>query len=246
MLAAAAVLPHPPLLVPEAAGAAAAELEGLRADCDEAAAAVLAVGPDAVVVVGGARGWSEHPAGARGSLRRLGVPVDVTLGVVADAGRPPGPGLPLSLTIGAWLLARTGWTGPLAAVALPEAAATPDAAATGRALAVRAPRVGLLVMGDGSARMSEVGPGYVDERAEPFQAAVAAALAAADTEALLGIDPALAAELQVAGRAAWQVLCGAADHAREHGRSVRPRLVGRQAPYGVDYLVATWLVGEAG
>jgi hypothetical protein len=146
--------------------------------------------------------------------------------------------------MGAWLVARSGWAGPVVAVGVHTEAGPPQAEAVGRGLAARAPRVGLLVMGDGSARMSEAAPGYVDPRAVPFQAAVAAALSVADTSSLLSIDPVLAADLLVAGRAAWQVLCGAADHAREQGRTIRPRLVGRQAPYGVDYLVATWLVEE--
>ena len=38
---AAAVVPHPPLLVPELAGAAAGELDPLRAACGQALAAVL-------------------------------------------------------------------------------------------------------------------------------------------------------------------------------------------------------------
>ena len=63
----------------------------------------------------------------------------------------------------------------------------------GAALAGRADRVTLLVMGDASARRSLKGPGYLDERAPSYDASVARALADADTEALLGLDPALSA-----------------------------------------------------
>ncbi len=62
--------------------------------------------------------------------------------------------------------------------------------------------------------------------------AVAAALAEADTEALLGLDPALSAELMVAGRAPWQVLAGAAEAG---GGSWRGDLGYVAAPYGVTY-----------
>jgi hypothetical protein len=46
----AAVLPHPPLLVPELAGAAAAELDPLRAACHKALSTVLGAAEVAVLV----------------------------------------------------------------------------------------------------------------------------------------------------------------------------------------------------
>jgi hypothetical protein len=105
----------------------------------------------------------------------------------------------------------------------------------GAALAGRAPRVGLLVMGDGTGRRTPK-PGYLDDRAEPFDARVAAALSAGDPSALAGLDAGLAGELLVQGRAAWQVLAGAAG-----GRRWRGEVTYDGAPYGVGYLVATWL-----
>jgi hypothetical protein len=49
------------------------------------------------------------------------------------------------------------------------------------------------------------------------------------------MDPALDGELLVAGRAAWQVLAGAAAGTRMCGR-----LRCMASPYGVTYLVASW------
>jgi hypothetical protein len=95
--------------------------------------------------------------------------------------------------------------------------------------------VALLVMGDASACRSVKAPGYLDERAEPFDAQVARALGAADTAALAALDPGLARELKVSGRAPWQLLAGAAEHAGLSGA-----LLYDEAPYGVGYLVATW------
>jgi hypothetical protein len=62
MLIAAAVCPHPPLLVPEvtgtdgpgADGPGAGELRRLRAACRTAVAVLLGAAPDLLVVVGGA------------------------------------------------------------------------------------------------------------------------------------------------------------------------------------------------
>ena len=98
MLIAAAVCPHPPLLVPEVTGAhgpGADELSRLRAACREAVAVLLGAAPDLLVVVGDAGHTAEYPPAAGGSLRDFGVPFTVG----AD------PVLPLSLTIGKWLLA---------------------------------------------------------------------------------------------------------------------------------------------
>src|SRR5262249_17301421 len=98
MLIAAAVCPHPPLLVPEVTGAsdpAARELDRLRAACRDAVAALLGAAPDLLVGAGGAGQTAESRATAGGSLRDFAVPFTVG----AD------PVLPLSLTIGKWLLA---------------------------------------------------------------------------------------------------------------------------------------------
>ncbi len=105
----------------------------------------------------------------------------------------------------------------------------------GQGLAGLADRVGLLVMGDGSACRSLKAPGYLDERAEGYDAALARALGTADTAALAALDPGLAAELKAEGRAPWQVLAGAAE-----GAGLTARLGYQDAPYGVGYLVASW------
>src|ERR1700745_3686290 len=101
MLIAAAVCPHPPLLVPEVTGAsdpAARELDRLRVACRDTVAVLLGAAPDLLVVAGGAGQTAKYPARAGGSLRDFAVPFTVG----AD------PVLPLSLTIGKWLLAGVG------------------------------------------------------------------------------------------------------------------------------------------
>ena len=70
---------------------------------------------------------------------------------------------------------------------------------------------------------------------------MARALSAADVEALLGLDARLCDELLVGGRAAWQALAGAADGSGAYEGA----LLRHEAPYGVAYLVATWLPGGA-
>lgn len=248
MLVAAAVCPCPPLLVPEVAAGAAPELDDLRAACADAVGVLAASRPDRLVVVGPAEPSGRGPfaAGAAGSFRPFGVALDVRLGPPQpDAAEPDaaqgeaGPGdvraLPPSLAVAAWLL-RDWSASPVAGLGVGEPLEQERCAVAGRDLAGSADRVALLVMGDGSACRTLKAPGYLDERAEPFDAAVAAALAAADTDALAGLDAELAQAVQAAGRAPWQVLAGAA---RGAGLSSRGLLY-EAAPYGVGYFVATW------
>jgi len=194
VLIAAAVCPHPPLLMPQVAQRAASELAELRAACDRAVSGLSASGSDVVAVVGCGTADREHGADAAGDLRGYGVPAG------AGAGEPE---LPLSLTVGRWLCERAGLR-PQRYVEVDPAAASADCGERGAALAATAQRVALLVMGDGSARRGEHAPGYPDERAAAFDSAVARALAEADSDALAGVDPEPAAELMVQGRAAWQ------------------------------------------
>ncbi|MBH5337341.1 hypothetical protein IHE55_22305 [Streptomyces pactum] len=235
MLAAAAICPCPPVLVPEVAAGAAPELAALRAACADAVGVLAAARPDRLVVVGpaGPEEAGRYPQGAPGSFRGFGVEAEVRLGAGEPAEARP---LPVSLAVAAWLLERTGWAAaPVEGLAVAETADGDACAATGRELADPAGRLALLVMGDGSACRSLKAPGYLDERAAGFDAAVARALGTADTAALAALDAGLAAELRVAGRAPWQVLAAAAGGTRPTGA-----LLYDDAPYGVGYLVATW------
>lgn len=240
MLVAAAVCPCPPLLVPEVAAGAAAELDGARAACAKAVAALAAAGPDRLVVVGPSDepGTTTHPPGTRGSFRGFGVDLDVTLGTGApeEGRRGVHRTLPPSLAVGAWLLDRAAWdAAPVEGLGVGEALAAERCVALGRRLAAGTPRLALLVLGDGSARRSPRAPGAFDERAAAFDAGVARALGEADVAALVGLDAELAAQLMASGRSCWQVLAGATEPG-----ALRGRLLYDDAPYGVGYLVATW------
>lgn len=221
MLIAAAVLPHPPLLVPALASAAAAELDPLRGRCTTSVDRLWAAKPDVVYVVGDDRGFRAASFGPWGA----DVAVDV-----------PEP-LPLALLVGGWLT-----TGRVRSfVAVSDDLERHDCAEIGVELAGSADRVALLAMGDGSARHSEKAPGYLDSRAAAFDAEVHRALGAGDAGRLLGLDAGLARELMVAGRASWQVLAGAAA-------GLQPPAVvdlAFEAPYGVGYHTASWTWQES-
>ncbi|SDK33244.1 class III extradiol dioxygenase subunit B-like domain-containing protein [Streptomyces indicus] len=233
MLVAAAVCPCPPLLVPAVAAGAAHELDAVRAACADALGVLAAARPDRLIVVGPAEqsGRGPHPQGSTGTFEGFGVDVAVQLGSgAAGDGR-----LPVSLSVAAWLLEQARWAGPVEGLGVGEPLAPERCFEVGAELAVQAERVSLLVMGDGSACRTLKAPGYLDERAEPFDAAVARALGAADVQALKDLDAELAYELKAAGRAPWQVLAGAAE-----GAGLSGTLLHDEAPYGVGYLVAAW------
>jgi hypothetical protein len=235
-LVAAAVCPHPPLIVPEVAGRAAGELDELRTACDAAIRRLYASGAQSIVVVGADDRSGEYDFPYRGTFAPWGLPLSVRLGP-APNGSAGTDQLPLSLLVGAWLLTRSeppGLTYRMSTVGYDEP--VDRCAAVARRLAADGPWA-LLVMGDGSACRGEEAPGYDDPRARPYDDAVAGALAGADAETLLGLDPRLSAQLMVAGRAPWQVLAAAV---RAAGGGWRGDLGYYSAPYGVAYFVASW------
>jgi len=185
-------------------------VEQLRLACRAAVADLLA-GVSEVVLVGGV--------------------------AAAEADRPDEP---VSLRIGRLLLAEAGCTDPARTVPVRTDATTAECLAAGRELAAELGpasdrRIGLLVMADGSARRGLKAPGYLDPRAAPFDQAVERALTGGDPAGLAVLDEKLAAELLVAGRAAWQVLAGAAE-----GRRFQARTYYLGDPFGVWYPVVGW------
>ncbi len=221
MLVAAAVCPHPPILVPQLAAGAAPELDECRAACALAIDRLLAVGPDLLVLVGVGCQTRRHPQSATGSLAPYGVPAKPA------PTRPPT--LPLSLTIGRWLL-RQRPTPPIGLQELSADATPEECARSGAELAAGAARVGLLVLADGSGYRLQTPVGD-DGRGDAFDDAVVAALCAGDTDTLLALAPAGDGPLWTTGRPALQALAGAL------GDPLRGRLLWRGAPYGVGYFV---------
>jgi hypothetical protein len=108
-------------------------------------------------------------------------------------------------------------------------------AAIGAPAADRPP--GLSAVGDACqvAAVHALAGAEPDPQAQAYDNEAAGAFAAADDRWLGRLDPELDDELMVAGRAAWQVLAGAADGTRLQGRL--PCLAN---PCGVSYLVASW------
>jgi hypothetical protein len=247
----AAVVPSPPLLARELTGRQVV-LPELREACAVAVGRLLAGSPaapaDVVAVVGGGpvtATWEPEdrlnhfawgPVLAGGGAGGYGTAGGARPAAWDGTGsRTAGkPGLPLALGIGARLLDEAGYAGPRVLQAVSDSAPAQECLAVGAAVAALAPRVALLVVGDGSARSTPAAPGYFDERSGPFGAAVETALRAGDMAALAGLDAALAGDLMATGRAAWQVLAGAVGLRRR----VPGDVLYAGAPFGVAYYVS--------
>lgn len=156
--------------------------------------------------------------------------------VVVGAAAAGEPDKPLSQLIGQLLLDAAGCRLPVERLVIAADSSPADCLAAGRELAAGAERTGLLVMADGSARRSLKAPGYLDSRAAEFDSAVEQCLRSGRLSELADLDPKLAAELLVAGRAAWQVLAGAVENGAGTGR-----LHYSDDPFGVWYPVMSWL-----
>jgi hypothetical protein len=187
---------------------------------------MLAVRPEVVVVVGnGAAPGERFGPGDAGELRGLGLAGDIPF---AGRVRPGGRRVPLAHAVGAWLLDQAGFMGTRVGV---------GPADLGQLVRDLPGPLGVLAMGDGSARRTVKAPGYLDEAAGPFDAAVATALSAGDADALADLDVAAGERLLAAGVATWRAVGGALT-----GRTVAARLHHDAAPFGVGYLVADWVV----
>jgi hypothetical protein len=218
--------------VPELSSGAAPELDSLRAACRTAIGKVAASGAQLLLLGDGPTSQIHSPL-ARGTLHGFGLDTDIHLGSPSCGGAIE---LPPSLTVGAWLV--NSAVGPRSgAMACSIGPGFPTTRTAGELLGLVADRdVALVVLGDGSARLSTTAPGYLDERAAAYDDAVAAALSEADGEALENLDATLAGELLVGGVAAWQ-----AAGSLVAGTDYDGDLTYRAAPYGVGYFVATWL-----
>lgn len=233
----AAVVPSPPLLARGMTGRSVV-LPELRKACAVAVGRLLSVAADAVVVVGA--GPATAAWDPEGRLNTAAWAGGLGRGEWGATGRilrssPRGyTGLPLALGLGAQLLDEAGYAGPRVLQAISQAATSAECLALGATIAGLAPRVALLVVGDGSARRSPAAPGYFDERAEAFDVSAETFLRAGDMAGLASLAPGLAAELLATGRAAWQVLAGAVGLDRRAPADV----LYADIPFGVSYLVA--------
>ncbi len=244
-LISAAICPHPMMLIPDVAGRSR-RWNRLRVACQEAVGRlkIPVVGgwhepswdaPQLVAIVGGDDATrSFDPAGAYPSLFASGVRWTSGWGQAADDPQP----LPLSLSLGCWLLgsSRPDDNGIIVANCAFESidfdASLEDCAALGRDLAGRAERVAMIVIGEGSTCMTASDRAHHVTEADLYDKAVMRALEHGDYDALGRLGE---GDRPTTGRAPWRVLAGAAAGHKFEGRL---HAHGRARDRG--YFAASW------
>jgi hypothetical protein len=226
----AAFCPHPPALIPLLGVGLTPELGILRQYCAKAIRQICDLSPDRIVVLGTADVGSADTGIGAGQLNRYGVDAEAGRGMPERGDEGGSPPLPLSLTVGLWLLEQAGTH----TTEITVEAVTADMVSEGPTM-TSPDRLGLVVMGDGSARRSERAPGYLDARAAPFDATVLRALRSGDPAALASLDGATGAELLAAGVPAWRRAGAVLSGSRYHSE-----VTYADDPFGVYYTVAFW------
>ena len=227
---AVAFCPAPPLLLPAVEVRAEPATTALRAACAASVTDLLAVRPEVVVVLGNGPAPGERfGAGDVASLHGLGVDLAQPF---EGRVRPGGRRVPLPHALGAWLLDQAGFAGVRVGV---------GPADLGQLVRDLPAPVAILAMGEGSARRTVKAPGYLDEAAGPFDAAVATALGSGDAAALAALDPDEGVRLLAGGVPVWRAVGTALGTAPGRG-PITARLHHDAAPFGVGYLAASWVV----
>ncbi|MDR7303132.1 hypothetical protein [Haloactinomyces albus] len=246
MITRIAVVPYPPLLVPELTVRASAETERLRQACLRAVSS-LTDSARTWVAVGVNRGdprlLEPHCAG---TFAGYGVDVTVALDASATDTSAPDPLLPLPALVAGWLREQSGAEQVTAHLL---AADTPpeDSRAFGARLRTPGDRggvgetgdFGLLILAEGAVYTVGAQPA---EGVEQLDEQVRRALADVDPAALLGLDTERCHHAGMEGRAALQALAGAVEP--EPG-AWSGDLLYSAAPYGVSYHVAVWSRSDA-
>ena len=226
MLAAIALTPSAPVLVPELAGAAATEVAGYR-DGALAAAAEL---PQTWIAIGTGPADVVY-SHVRGSFAGYGADVRVAL----DPAAPDTVvALPLCALMAGWLRGQVNPGGTVSVRVHPADLDAVRAVERGRLLRelidAQPDPIGVLVVADGATTLTPSAPGGHRPEDVPVQQALDDALASGDVAALSELPDA------VTGRVAYQVLAGLAGSGPGSARELI-----RGAPYGVGYFAGLWL-----
>lgn len=235
MITAAAFVPSAPILIPEVASGAAAELTDLRAIAIAAIARVAESAEHVIIVAAGSR-TRQFDTGI-GTFAGFGVPLTVAIDPSSrvEAGEQVDE-IGVAASIGVWLLDQTQWSGARSVVEIGPDESQTRLAELAIELAESASSVALVIVADGSAARTEKSPGYLHPDATHFDVLIEQALASGRAQALADLDRAQAQAVMAAGWPAWQVAALAMQ-----GREIEASCDVADAPFGVGYFVASWV-----
>ncbi len=250
----AALMPHPPVLVPAVGGARIADIQSSLDAMRELSRSIIATRPDTVVVISPHSPRSPFAFGVwtcaelRGSFAPFNAP-DATIALPVDRGfvealaktgiqlnAIPGGALDHGAMVPLWFLAEAGWSGPTVVLALnhPGAGGLHD---LGRAIAAAAQSLGrkiaLIASGDMSHRLIPGAPAGFEPTAKEFDARFVSLLREHAYRDIERISPVLQA------RAAEDVVDSTAvAMAATNWQTAGGRVLSYEGPFGVGYTVA--------
>ncbi|GGC60099.1 hypothetical protein IEU95_05835 [Hoyosella rhizosphaerae] len=233
MFVAAGFVPSPPLLVPELCGAAARETDDLRAAAIGVASALAAVADSWILVGEGTYPASGVKAGTFAAYGR-----DVRVALRPDVISEVDPEWPLAMLIAGWLRSRAAPHVEIHPELISAGTSPEGAVEMGRRLREQCDKsaepIAVLLIADGSCRVTYKAPGAFHDRAPLFEKNLATALDAGDSAFLAGLDVEECAELGVSARPVWNLLAGLVGESP----TVEHRF--DSAPYGVGYHTGVW------
>lgn len=250
------LLPGAPLLVPELMGAAAPELDELRDACVEAARGALAgvaraypdqppvlvaVGPSGEVVdtAAGDDGDDAQRPGrwaGRVSTSDFGWPVELPPLPGAPDG-PANPAVPTALLGARWVLGQVAGAEPVVARWSGLTWAQSEGATAAAAASAPTVLIGCL---DGAMSHGPKAPRGEHPDAAVYDDAIEQALRSGDPAALAAIDAGTGEQVGALGAPLWSQLGTLLA-----GREWDARVLWAGHPYGIGYVVASWLPRQA-
>jgi hypothetical protein len=226
VLGAIAIIPSAPVLVPELAGAAAAEVADLR----EAVLAAAAALPPHWIAIGVGDEDRVISRDSVGTFAGYGVDVGVRLSPAADG---PATKLPLCALFTGWVRGHARSDAYAEVRAYTDRHGADAAVALGEKLRAEIDdaneQVGVVIVADGANTLTAAAPGGYQPDDVEVQRQLNEALAAGDVPALTKLPA------QVVGRVAYQVLAGLAAPTPRSAKELY-----RGAPYGVGYFAGAW------
>lgn len=225
MITGVAFIPAAPLLCPDV------DIESLLAD--ERAASIELVAElqqdaDLIVIIGTGASTTWFEQGGIGSTRGFGGVSHYAVGSGVEE-------LPQAITIGASVVVAAGWNGEVKALAIDALTTVEQRKVIAQELLAKSEnqRTLIVAVGDGSATRTEKAPGYIQPDALAFDEAITAAIGNADRDSILRIEQSTADRLWCKGLPVWQVVSNAFA-------PTQSALILESAPFGVNYLVASW------
>lgn len=221
----AALVPAAPVMVPELSGSLHPAAEPHEAML-RAVGGLLDAGPEHIVVIAEGEGDATFGTDATWALHRLG-------GGRAQPGEGAGAVLPIPLALGASMLRQAGWTGSVEYRSIQHGAPASNAFALARDLIASPRRIGLLLLGNGSACSTEKAPGSLHPEAGAFNAELLRVIGSGDLAQLRLLEPSTFVDQRSDAWLPLQVLAEVSA-----GRSVAARVDFADDFRGVFYLCA--------